>query len=343
MRGLLLILPALLLPLSVLAGSGPALPVTAAIPVEVLRSTGGLPAHLAGAFDEISACHLTREGNYVIFDRPAHAVYAAEPSAATPRKILQIGAEPGRLLRPLAFDSSSDDTFVVADSPEGRSRLQFFLYSGGGFAGFTIAGPETLSIRLGDTIVSGIGSLEYTGSSVLISLPQNGQLVTEFATDGRIIRTFGDLRPTGHEHDPDVHAALNVGRPLADPRGGFYYVFLSGVPMFRKYDAKGELVFERHIQGVEMDPLVQALPTSWQRQKGHLPLVPVSVRAAAVDRGGRLWISLAVPYTYIYDPDGDKVRTLQFRAAGIMSPSGLFFTRDGRVLATPGCYAFPAG
>jgi len=49
-----------------------------------------------------------------------------------------------------------------------------------------------------------------------------------------------------------------------------------------------------------------------------------------------------VPYTYVYDGSGDKQRTLQFRAAGIMSPRSLFFTADRRVLVTPGCYAFPA-
>ncbi len=65
-----------------------------------------------------------------------------------------------------------------------------------------------------------------------------------------------------------------------------------------------------------------------------------TVRAAAVDGAGRLWISLAVPYTYVYDAQGDKVRTVQFSAAGVISPTSLFFTRDGRLLVTPGCYEF---
>ena len=46
---------------------------------------------------------------------------------------------------------------------------------------------------------------------------------------------------------------MNVGLPLGAPGGGFYFVFMAGVPMFRKYDAHGRLLFERHIEGPELD------------------------------------------------------------------------------------------
>ena len=64
------------------------------------------------------------------------------------------------------------------------------------------------------------------------------------------------------------------------------------------------------------------------------------VRAAAVDAQDRLWVALAVPYAYVYDADGDKVRTVQFRAAGALQPTSLSFAPDGRLLATPGGYVF---
>ncbi len=65
-----------------------------------------------------------------------------------------------------------------------------------------------------------------------------------------------------------------------------------------------------------------------------------TIRAAAVDRDGQLWISFVVPFTYVYDRDGDKTRTVQFRAAGIFAPSSLFFAKNGRLLVTPGLYEF---
>jgi hypothetical protein len=44
--------------------------------------------------------------------------------------------------------------------------------------------------------------------------------------------------------------------------------------------------------------------------------------------------------TYVYNAAGDKQRTVAFHAAGPVSPTGLSFTPGGRVLVTPGCYAF---
>ena len=52
------------------------------------------------------------------------------------------------------------------------------------------------------------------------------------------------------------------------------------------------------------------------------------------------WVTFVVPYTYVYDRDGDKIRTVQFRAAGIITPTSLFFGAKGRLLVTPGLYEF---
>ena len=113
--------------------------------------------------------------------------------------------------------------------------------------------------------------------------------------------------------------------------------------MFQKYDAAGALVFERRIQGREIDALIAGMPTAWPRRQtseGELPLVTPAIRTAAVDADGRLWIAFTVPYTYVFDRDGDKIRTVQFRGAGIMTPSSLFFGKGGKLLVTPGLFEF---
>ena len=170
-------------------------------------------------------------------------------------------------------------------------------------------------------------------SSILMSQPETGALITEYALSGGVLRTFGNLRRTGHEDDRDLHLALNSGIPLVDPTGGFFFVFQTGEPVFRKYDAAGPLVFERHIEGREIDDFVTQLPNVWPRRKasdGELPLVRPTVRSAAVDPAGHVWVSFVVPYTYVLDGDGDKVRALQFRSAGVVAPNSMFFgTRDG--------------
>jgi DNA-binding beta-propeller fold protein YncE len=324
---------------AVVLGFGPSLS------VETLNSVGALPAHLAGRIEEMTGCEQAADGQFFIFDRRSHTVYAVAPSHDRMREIIQIGAERGRVLRPTAFDLADDGTFVVADAPGNRGRVQVFHVSGATLGGFTLAARESPLIVLDGQVMSGVGSLEYTGRSVLISQPENGALVTEYALDGSTIRTFGALRPTGQEHDPPVHLALNAGAVVVNPSGGYYYVFLAGRPMFRKYDEGGGLLFERHVEGRELDSYIRSLPTSWQRktvaQGGELPVVRPAIRAAAADSAGNLWLALAAPYTYVYDAEGDKRRTVQFRAAGVVSPTSMAFTRKGQILIAPGCFLFP--
>lgn len=318
-----------------------------ALPVQTLRSVGSLPAHIAGSFEDFSACHLTPEGDYLVFDRRAHSVYRVASDGKTePKKILQIGIKKGEILQPIAFASAPDGTFVVADSPGGQDRIQIFLYLGAQVGGFLLPARSIPRIALGDVVLSGVGSMDYTGKTILVSQPDaSGALITEYDLTGKVLRSFGQLRKTGHEQDQDLHLALNGGLPLAIPGGGYYYVFPGGIPMFRKYDAKGELVFERHIEGPEVDDHIRKLPGTWPRRKvggNEYPIVPSGIRTAGVDPQGNLWISLLTATTYVYDPVGDKARVVEFRGAGLLAPNDLFFTGDGRIVASPGCYVFEA-
>ena len=324
--------------LTILLASPAGVPAT-----ETLRSVGGLPAHIAGRFNDIAACQRSPSGDYFVFDRRSHAVFTVPASLnGTPKEIVGVGVEPGRVLRPSAFDLAADRTFVVADAPYGVPRVQVFFETGSRLGGFSLPRTETPGITLNGVVVNGVGTVEYTGKTVLVSQPESGALISEYSIEGKLLRAFGPLRGTGQEADRDVHLALNTGRIVVDPRGGFYFVFLTGTPGFRKYDASGKLVFERHIQGAELDDYMRDRPAAWPKRTSatEIPLVLPIVRAAAADADGNLWISLMVPYTYVYDTTGDKRRTVQLAAAGIVSPTSLFFDRDRRLIITPGCYAF---
>lgn len=324
-------------------------PAPAPVPALVLHSTGGLPAHIAGSFEKPLGFQQTDAGQYFVFDRRAHAVYTVANDAA--KKVIEVGAEPGRVIDPSAFAlDPTDGTFVIADAPLRRQRIQAFTASGGRLSGFTLPSKEVARVTLDTFVLNGIGSIQFTGDTILINQPESGALVTELSLYGEPRRSFGRLRPTGQEGDSNVHLALNAGLPLVipdrpgGPAGGFYFVFAAGVPMFRKYDARGTLLFERHIEGPELDDYLQNLPSRWPARRDEdgdvLPLVPPAIRSAGVDRQGRLWVALMQPVTYVYDTSGEKLRTVQFKGADILSPSSLFFTKDGRILVTPGCYEF---
>jgi hypothetical protein len=315
-----------------------------ALDVETIRSIGGLPPHIVGLFEEPLGFQQTAGGPYYVFDRRGHTVYSVDAGRKSALKLIEVGQELGRIIQPRGFDTSATGSFVVADAPRGVDRVQIFGAGGIRTGGFTLPTRRTTAeLTLESAVINGIASIQYSGTNLLISHPESGALITEYSPGGVAQRSIGRLRDTGFEQDRDLHLALNVGLPVVDPTGGFYYVFLGGRPLFRKYDRNGAFLFERHIEGMELDRYLAALPTHWPTRRvddREVPLVIPAIRAAAVDPRGRLWISLLEPYTYVYDSRGDKIRTVQFSAAGIVSPTSLFFTSDGRLLVTPGCYEF---
>jgi hypothetical protein len=319
---------------------------TAALDVGILKAIGGLPPHIVGAFEEPINFQQSATGTYYVFDRRGHSVHAVDAARTAARKVVEIGAEDGRIIQPTGFDMAADGRFVVVDVPRGQQRLQTFSPAGQRLGGFSLPGQPAARIILGNLMLNGAGSVQHTGGSLLLSHPESGALFTEYSVGGYAWRSIGALRGTGFESDRDLHVAMNAGLPLVDPTGGFYYVFITGTPLFRKYDAKGNVEFERYIQGRELDDYLAVQPNRWPRrrvQDREVPFVTPVIRAAAVDARGQLWISLGVPYTYVYDAQGDKKRTIQFQAAGVINPTSLFFTSRGSLLVTPGCYEFDPG
>lgn len=314
-----------------------------ALRVEVLRSIGGLPPHIVGTFEEPLDFQQASTGVYYVFDRRGHAVHTIDPDRRFARKAVEIGHEEGRIIQPTGFDVAPDGRFVVADVPRAQQRVQTFNTLGERLTGFFLPGQPAARVVIGNFMLNGASSVQITSESLLLSHPEGGALVTEYSPGGYAQRSFGNLRSTGFESDRELHLAMNTGLPLVDPTGGYYYVFITGRPVFRKYNAKGVVEWERHIEGRELDDFLESRPTRWPRrriQDREVPVVDPVIRAASVSPSGELWISLAVPFTYVYDAQGDKIRTIQFEAAGILSPTSLSFSRDGRLLVTPGCYEF---
>jgi hypothetical protein len=331
---------ALLLVLGVAAGAG----LRAALPTQTLESVAALRPHITGTFTRPWGFTRTADGTYLVFDRGGHSVHRVDAAMTEAVRLVAIGHEPGKVIRPVAFSAAPDGSFVIADAPQGRRRIQVFTAEGMRLRGFFLPGRTESLVSLNGVPLNGVASAQYDGDSIFLNLPETGSLIVEYAIDGAVRRTIGALRATGHESDPDVHFALNAGIPLVHPEGGLYFVFQTGEPRFRRYAADGSLMFERVIQGRELDELMAAQPGRWPRRRDgrerQLPLVPPLVRTAAVDRQGRLWVSLVPPFTYVFDEAGDKVRVVQFRAAGVLLPTSLSFAPGGQLLVTPGCFVF---
>ena len=313
-----------------------------ALPAETLEPIRSVPPEIAGRFRDPRGFQQTASGQYFVFDRRAHEMWGIDPRMDGPFRIVEIGGEAGRIIDATSFAVAPDGTFVVADAPRGLARIQSFTAAGFRTGGFVLEQAGRPRITIDNTVMSGIGSMQFTGRTVLLSQPESGSLVSEYSIGGQPVRSVGALRATGHEGDRDIHLALNSGIPLLAPDGSLYYVFQAGLPVFRKYDGDGTLVFERQIQGREMDAVIPALPSSWPRNPadGELPLVRPTVRSAALDPKGRLWIAFDAGFTYVFDADGDKVRIVRFRGVGAVSPTTMFFGPTGRLLVTPGLHEY---
>lgn len=313
--------------------------------VDVLSPIGGLPPQIVGQMREPAAFMETADGRYLVYDRRAQTVFSIDAKKTTLKKIVPIGPSDGEILRPLAFAAGPERNFVILDNPKDYERVQMFYDTGTALSVFRRfpAPGDSMRLNVDAMMSSGFGAIAMMGRDLLTQIPDGAALMSVMTMTGQVTKRFGQLRPTGHERDVELHRALNAGLPLAAPDGSIYFVFTAGVPMFRKYSAAGDLIYERHIEGPELDTTLQSLPTEWPKRtvnSREFPNVQGTVLTAAVDPQGQLWISLAVPFTYVYGADGNKTRTVQFRGAGIMTPTSLSFARGNRVLITPGCYEY---
>jgi hypothetical protein len=314
---------------------------TAAPAADVLTAVHAMPAHVASKFDDEAAYAMTQGGEYIVLDRRGHGMYVTDAAGTRLRRIVPPGTAPGELFQPLALALNGDDLIAVADSPNGLDRVQYFASNGMRVGGFYLPLMPQPRLSSPNVLLASGGSLVFSGSTFAVNRPEWGALITEHDVTGRVVRQIGNLRQIGPSSDPDLDIAMSIGIPLPTRDGGFLFVFQTGVPLFRKYTRDGRMEFERHIQGPELDARIMTLPTVWPPRPDTLkPVVPPLVRAAALDGAGRLWISLTVPFTYVYDEAGEKIRTVQFRGARLLAPSSLFFTSGGRLLVGPGGYEF---
>ena len=150
--------------------------------LETLASVSSLAPSVVGLFREPAGFEQVAAGHYLVFDRRGHAVYRVEAGGGTAIKLVQIGGEAGRVLEPSAFDAAPDGTFVVADAPNGRERVQVFNARGDLFSTFRLPGRANARVAIGALALNGVGTLAYTGESVVMNQPESGWLITDWCS-----------------------------------------------------------------------------------------------------------------------------------------------------------------
>ena len=170
----------------------------AALKPDIIVSIGAIPPEIAGRFRDPAGFQRADSGQYFVFDRRAHTVHGIDAGQTSAWDVVHIGSEPGRILDPTAFAVAPDGTFVVADAPSNRERVQIFTPAGVRIGGFMLRGRLRPRVTLNNLVIGGIGSLQYTGTSILLSQPDTGALISEYTLAGGVNRLIGTLRHTGH-------------------------------------------------------------------------------------------------------------------------------------------------
>src|SRR5437660_10712692 len=156
----------------------------AALKPDVLQPTGAIPAFIAGRFREAAGFQQSASGQYFVFDRRSHVVFGVDAEQSSAWEIVHIGGEEARIIDPTAFAVEPNGTFVVADAPTGRERIQIFTPAGFRIGGFLLPGRLKARVVFDGSVLNGIGSLQYTGTSILLSQPETGALVAESDLNG---------------------------------------------------------------------------------------------------------------------------------------------------------------
>src|SRR5687767_4438878 len=155
-----------------------------ALRVEVLRSVGGLPAHIVSGYEEPVRFQQADNGLDFNFHPRGHTVHTVAPDRTGTRNAVAIGQEDGRVVQPNGVDIAPDGRFVVADLPRAQQRIQTFTADGTRLSGFFLPGQPAARIIIGNLMLNGAGSVQHTGETLLVSHPESGALITEYSTAG---------------------------------------------------------------------------------------------------------------------------------------------------------------
>src|SRR5256714_4686593 len=128
-----------------------------ALKPEILRSTAAVPAHIAGRFRDAAGFQESSSGQFFVFDRRSHVVFGLDAEQSSSWEIVHIGGEEGRIIDPTAFAVEPNGTFVVADAPTGRERIQIFTPAGFRIGGFLLPGRLKARVVLDSSVLNGIG------------------------------------------------------------------------------------------------------------------------------------------------------------------------------------------
>jgi len=153
--------------------------------------------------------------------------------------------------------------------------------------------------------------------------PRRGKLLTAYTPQGQVITEFGDLMTLekaypGKGKDERYRVPLSRAWVALDEEDALYVAFIF-VPILQKYDASGRLLWERRLEGPEVEALVRGFwgeapreGTYWKVWNIDGVQMRVIINGMAYDKKNRrVYLLLGNNDIYVYSADGTKVSALR--------------------------------
>jgi hypothetical protein len=273
----------------------------------------------------------THGGKYFVTDFKSNSVLIINEKMEVGGGIGRIGSGPGRLFRPGGIDVASDGTIFVEDG--GNQRVEQFNENGNYVGEFPTTNHEGFAVG--------------KQKEVYLGQPEEGHLITVYSATGKKLRSFGQLKkfsqeygPTFAEQDDQYAVAVNRVRLSVDGHGDLYVSFML-LPLLQKYSPDGKLLFERRIEGTEIDELKEAIRRSKYLSTGR---DGVDARIIALDpvidqAGEHIFVPLIDGSVYVADMSGRRLCLLhpqvQLKSGQTFYPFIAGLGARGELLVTP--------
>lgn len=259
-------------------------------------------------------------------DRALNRILVLDRKFEIVRSIGSIGSGPDRLFRPGQIDVSGDGIIYVQDG--GNERIQAFALDGTHVGGFNVNGY--------------MGFAAGAGNEIYLGQPENGSLVSVYSRTGKSLRSFGRLKKYSEVYGAEVaykdeqyNLAINRVRLFVDRDENIVVSFMFA-PIIQKYTRRGDLLFEKRLEGPELDRLVAMFLS--KSDESYLTISPdgFPARVIALEGiarpDGNLNVVLVDGSVYVADKDGNKVSIVRPASDDSFTPEMTGLSPSGEVL-----------
>jgi hypothetical protein len=211
---------------------GRIIPPPAAIELKLIRSFPTTEQEEAGQYlPQPDSLARDRLGNYYIADQKASVIYKYDSSGKYVGQFGRPGQGPGDLSLPRHIEIFDD---IIHVNDVGNMRTQYFDLKGQ-FIKTTrmFKSFVDLAFLQDGQIVGAPLSVEWTGDKALVEI---------LASDGKIVRAFGD--PFEFKYD---RSAMNTRKIIVNKKNEIILVF-DFLPILQRYSMQGQLLQEKRLE-----------------------------------------------------------------------------------------------